>query len=72
MSNEPLQDGLYRATRFGSTAGFIVKHGIVISCAPILRRHIANQVYNQRTELRLRQFGYTVTRIGSDPCEKTP
>jgi len=37
----PLSDGLYRVTRDGLCAGFEVRRGVVVACAPILRRQLA-------------------------------
>ncbi len=32
------KDGLYQVNRFDVCAGFVVQNGIVILCAPILRK----------------------------------
>lgn len=36
-----MKDGLYRVTRGSLCAGFVVEHGRVVRCAPILRRKLA-------------------------------
>jgi len=35
-----MKDGLYQVTYKGICAGFVVKDGEVVDCAPILRRKI--------------------------------
>lgn len=35
---EPLKDGLYQVAASYFTAGFVIKDGKVIACAPILRK----------------------------------
>ena len=36
-----MRDGLYQVTAYNLCAGFVVKDGVVIMCAPILRRRLA-------------------------------
>lgn len=36
-----LKDGLYQVDRYGICAGFVLKNGVVIACAPILRKKLA-------------------------------
>jgi hypothetical protein len=36
-----MQDGLYRVSTPRLTAGFVVEHGRVVACAPILRKRLA-------------------------------
>jgi hypothetical protein len=36
-----LEDGLYQVSQYGICAGFEIKNGRVIVCAPILRRRLA-------------------------------
>jgi hypothetical protein len=38
--DEPLPDGLYRVTRGQICAGFEVRRGVVVACAPIRRQHL--------------------------------
>lgn len=35
-----MRDGLYRVTRDGICAGFVLKDGVVVECAPVLRKNI--------------------------------
>lgn len=35
-----MRDGLYRVTTRYLCAGFVVEHGRVVACAPILRRKL--------------------------------
>jgi len=35
-----MRDGLYRVTTATVCAGFVVEHGRVVACAPILRRRL--------------------------------
>lgn len=39
--DEPIPDGLYRVTRGTLCAGFEVRRGVVVACAPILRTGLA-------------------------------
>jgi hypothetical protein len=61
---ELMTDGLYQAQKKGITAGFTVSYGIVNSCAPILRKHIANQAWSLRQCYKLHRLGYQIKRIG--------
>lgn len=36
-----MRDGVYQVTTSYLCAGFVVEHGIVTRCAPILRRRLA-------------------------------
>lgn len=38
----PLADGLYRVSRGSMCAGFEVRRGVVVACAPILRRGLSS------------------------------
>ncbi len=35
----PSRDGLYRVEWRGVCAGFVMEHGLLVQCAPILKRH---------------------------------
>ena len=41
MNNVLLQDGVYRVTHGGICAGFIVRGGRIVKCAPILKKQRA-------------------------------
>jgi hypothetical protein len=38
---QPMRDGLYQVDRYGISAGFVIKNGVVTQCAPILRKKLA-------------------------------
>lgn len=40
----PLRDGLYQVTTASFCAGFVVRGGRVVECAPILRRRLAHWI----------------------------
>jgi len=61
-----LKDGLYQVSTKRFTAGFVVRGGEIVACAPILRRgldfHMKNAVYicpdpNRAHEHRLQHDG---------------
>lgn len=57
---------LWRITHRGVCAGLIVRDGVVVECAPILRKFVLNRPWHEAKEI-LRKKGYHGEPLFSGP-----